>query len=235
MARKKVNLAWIANDSTRRVTFKKRRKGLIKKVSELSTLCDVKACIVVYGPKEPEPVAWPSAPEARRVLAQFRGMPEMEQSKKMMNQEGFLRQRIAKLREQLGKQERENRELESSLLLRQGLAGKNVPADSIEEATSLCWSIDTKLKLVYERMAQLTMPSLPLPLPQQQQHRNGAVFVRENSTPMEAIEREKWLLETTLPQSAAEQDHLLLGNGGEEFIPASYCSNPWLDPYFVFN
>ncbi|WOL05839.1 hypothetical protein Cni_G14570 [Canna indica] len=149
--------------------------GLIKKVSELSTLCDIKACIIVYGPKEPKPVVWPFGSEAHRVLTQF--IAKLRElrilllaqfiaklhvlaqfiakfiDKKMMNQEGFMRQHIAKLREHVGKHERENRELESSLLLREGLVRKNIPTVSIEEATSLCWLIDTKLKLVYDRTA----------------------------------------------------------------------------------
>ncbi|KAF5203782.1 agamous-like MADS-box protein AGL80, partial [Thalictrum thalictroides] len=88
MARKKVKLAWIVNDSARRATFKKRKKGLMKKVSELSTLCGVEACAIIYGPEDPQPDVWPSTPsEAHRVLTRFNSMPEMEQSKKMMNQE----------------------------------------------------------------------------------------------------------------------------------------------------
>jgi SRF-type transcription factor (DNA-binding and dimerisation domain) len=59
MARKKVNLAWIQNDAIRRATFKKRKKGLIKKASELSTLCGVDTCVVIYGPQDQKPEVWP--------------------------------------------------------------------------------------------------------------------------------------------------------------------------------
>lgn len=111
MARKKVKLEYIANDASRRATFKKRRKGLIKKVSELSTLCDVKACLVVYGHDEPVPEVWPSGAEAVRVVARLKRMPEMEQSKKMMDQEGFMRQRIAKLQEQVSLEPESNTEM----------------------------------------------------------------------------------------------------------------------------
>ncbi|KAJ4823856.1 Agamous-like MADS-box protein agl80, partial [Turnera subulata] len=100
MTRKKVKLAFIANDAARKATFKKRRKGLIKKVSELSTLCGIEACAIIYSPYETQPEVWPSPVGVQRVLSQFRQMPEMEQSKKMVNQESFLRQRIAKAGEQ---------------------------------------------------------------------------------------------------------------------------------------
>ena len=121
MARKKVKLAWITNDSARRATFKKRKKGLMKKVSELSTLCGVNACAIIYSPYDSQPDVWPTPSDAHHVLTRFKSLPEMEQSKKMMNQEGFLRQRITKLKEQLRKQQKENRELEITQLMFQTL------------------------------------------------------------------------------------------------------------------
>ncbi|KAG0500929.1 hypothetical protein HPP92_001001 [Vanilla planifolia] len=138
MARKKVSLSLIANEATRRATLKKRRKGLMKKVKELSILCDVRACAIVYSPQEAQPEVWPSVAEATRLLTRFRSMPEMEQSKKMLNQETFLRQRVAKLHEQLRRHERENRELESAALLRECLAasGGGVPSSGCGSRSS---------------------------------------------------------------------------------------------------
>ena len=104
MTRKKVKLAYITNDSIRKATFKKRKKGLIKKVSELSTLCGIDACAILYGPYDSQPEVWPSPLGVQLVVAHFKKMLEMEQSKKMVNQEGFLKQRVAKGNEQLKKQ-----------------------------------------------------------------------------------------------------------------------------------
>ena len=156
MARKKVNLAWIANNSTRRATLKKRSKGLVKKVSELSTLCDVKACLVVYEPQESLPVVWPSVHEAARLVARFRSMPEMEQSKKMMNQEGFLQQRVVKLQDQLRKNQRENREIQTTLLMYEGLAGRSLHNVGMEEVASLAWMLEMRMKMVQQRIEMLT-------------------------------------------------------------------------------
>ncbi|XP_039131914.1 agamous-like MADS-box protein AGL80 [Dioscorea cayenensis subsp. rotundata] len=122
MARKKVKLSWISNDSARKATLKKRRKGMLKKTKELSVLCDVKACAIVYSPDEYRPEVWPPEPErVMRVLSSFKSLPEMEKSKKMLNQEGFLRQRISKTQEQLQKLEKDNRESRTKLLMLQGL------------------------------------------------------------------------------------------------------------------
>ncbi|KAH0462025.1 hypothetical protein IEQ34_009600 [Dendrobium chrysotoxum] len=155
MARRRLKLAWISNEATRRATLKKRRKGLLKKLKELSILCDVSACAILYSPNEPQPEAWPSAPEATGILSRFRAMPEMEQSKKMMNQESFLSQRVTKLHDQLRRQDRENRELESAALLRECMAGASVNNLRIEELAALAWLLNLKTKAVQDRIDHL--------------------------------------------------------------------------------
>lgn len=85
MTRKKVKLAYIANDSARKATYKKRKRGLMKKVSELSTLCGIEACAIIFSPYDSQPELWPSPIGVQRVLSQFKKMPEMEQSKKMVS------------------------------------------------------------------------------------------------------------------------------------------------------
>ncbi|PKA55180.1 Agamous-like MADS-box protein AGL80 [Apostasia shenzhenica] len=154
MARKKVTLAWICNDATRRATLKKRRRGLMKKVKELSILCDVRACAIVYSPHETQPEVWPSVAEAARILARFRSMPEIEQSKKMLDQESFLRQRVARLHDQLNRLQRENHELEAAAVLRECLAGSSLLDLRIEELASLAWMLEHKAKVVQERIDQ---------------------------------------------------------------------------------
>ncbi|ESQ37633.1 hypothetical protein EUTSA_v10002350mg [Eutrema salsugineum] len=101
MTRKKVKLAFIENNSSRKATFQKRKKGILKKVKEISTLCGVTACAIIYSP-------YTSNPDFRI----SRRCPEMDQQKKMVDQETFLRQRIAKLSENLRRLEKDNREQE---------------------------------------------------------------------------------------------------------------------------
>ncbi|MBA0880711.1 hypothetical protein Goshw_025403 [Gossypium schwendimanii] len=52
MIRKKVKLSYITNDSSRKANYKKRKKGLMRKMSELSTLCGIGACAIMYSPYE---------------------------------------------------------------------------------------------------------------------------------------------------------------------------------------
>ncbi|KAG4975091.1 agamous-like MADS-box protein AGL80 [Glycine soja] len=157
MTRKKVKLAFIANDSARKATFKKRKKGLMKKVSELSTLCGIDACAIVYSSYDPQPEVWPSPMGVQRVLSKFRRMPELEQSKKMVNQESFLRQRIMKAKDQLKKQRKDNREKEMTQLMFQYLsAGKIMHNISMVDLNDLAWLIDQNLKDINRRIEVLT-------------------------------------------------------------------------------
>lgn len=78
MTRKKVKLAYITNDSARKATFKKKKKGLMKKMSELSTFCNVKAYAIIYDHYDSQPEVWHSPLGTQPVLADFKRMFEME-------------------------------------------------------------------------------------------------------------------------------------------------------------
>ncbi|KAF8101146.1 hypothetical protein N665_0209s0004 [Sinapis alba] len=110
MTRKKVKLAFIVNNSSRKATYKKRKRGLLKKMNELSTLCGISVGAIIYSPYDPNPVVWPSVDGMHQVISNFRRLPEIDQQKNMVNQVEFLQQRITKATNHLMKQMRENRE-----------------------------------------------------------------------------------------------------------------------------
>ncbi|GMH30309.1 hypothetical protein Nepgr_032152 [Nepenthes gracilis] len=155
MTRKKVKLAYITNDSARKATFKKRKKGFLKKMYELTTLCEIRACAIIYSPYDAAPEVWPNLGEAKQVLAKFKRLPEMEKSKKMVNQEEFLRQRINKAAELLKKLQKDNREKEMTQVMYQCLTGKSIEDMSMIDLTDLGWLIDQNLKEIYKRIGQL--------------------------------------------------------------------------------
>ncbi|RZC66969.1 hypothetical protein C5167_010662 [Papaver somniferum] len=163
MARKKVKLAYITNDTARRATFKKRRKGLMKKVSELSTLCGVSACAIVNGPYDRQPEIWPEQSEAHRVLMRFKSLPEMDQNKKQLNQESFTYNRIGKISEQFKKQQRENRYMEITGLYNLAIAGKCSISDVLPtDLGDLAYVLEEKKKEVQRRLSALKKASTPV-------------------------------------------------------------------------
>ncbi|KAJ8749367.1 hypothetical protein K2173_018856 [Erythroxylum novogranatense] len=50
--RQKIEIKQIEKESTRQVTFSKRRAGLVKKASELSLLCGAEVAIIAFSPGE---------------------------------------------------------------------------------------------------------------------------------------------------------------------------------------
>ncbi|KAI5640212.1 hypothetical protein M9H77_00035 [Catharanthus roseus] len=97
MSKSMVKLSFIQNDAKRRAAYKKGKKGFLNKVSELTTLCGINACTIIYSKFDSEPDIWPST-----LL--------MMKQRKMWNQEAYLRERIMKLKEQLNKKLSENHE-----------------------------------------------------------------------------------------------------------------------------
>ncbi|KAF0897225.1 hypothetical protein E2562_034535 [Oryza meyeriana var. granulata] len=102
-------MARLTNNAARRLTLKRRRARLIKKVTKLSILCCVPACVVVYNiDKTGEPVAWPSVQEAKNIWGKIMDMPESTQKRRMLDSKTLLQQQIAKLQKQVGKLKVEN-------------------------------------------------------------------------------------------------------------------------------
>ncbi|KAL3849601.1 hypothetical protein ACJIZ3_011483 [Penstemon smallii] len=71
------------NNSERKISFKKRKKGLTKKVDqELSTLCGVDACAIIYSQYENQPVVWPSPEVTTSMLTRYEDFQVWKKLKK---------------------------------------------------------------------------------------------------------------------------------------------------------
>ncbi|KAI4978626.1 hypothetical protein ZWY2020_015379 [Hordeum vulgare] len=153
MARKKVALRYIRNESVRHNTLKKRSKNLMKKAGEVATLCNAKAQrLGVYGAM---PEVFPSHDEAVVMLNRFKSMPEVTSLKKTMDQESVLSQRVAKLRDQVQKTRSELQDREAKLLLHQAMISGRLP-DNIEEITTMGWKLELMLKSLGERITKMS-------------------------------------------------------------------------------
>ena len=131
------------------------KTGLIKKIDEISTLCGIEACAIVFDENDPQPEVWPSPWGVQKVLSRFRRLPELEQSKKMFNQESFLKQRIQKAQEQLKKQRNDNKRKEMTHLMFQCLnAGQIFDNVGMDDLNDVSWLIDQHLKQIERNLDQ---------------------------------------------------------------------------------
>ncbi|GAV63874.1 SRF-TF domain-containing protein [Cephalotus follicularis] len=168
MTRKKVKLAFITNDSARKASLKKRRVGLLKKVSELTILCGVDAFVIIYSPDDNEAAVWPSPPQVQQLLARYQSIPEMERSKKMMNQESYLKERVGKEEDQIKKLNKKRGEAELDYLMHQIHQGKPLDDFHVHELQTLALLIDEKRKDIRRKadfFQQVNPPSAPAPPP----------------------------------------------------------------------
>ncbi|KAI0502396.1 hypothetical protein KFK09_017345 [Dendrobium nobile] len=193
MARKKVTLAYIINDATRRATLKKRRRGLLKKVNELSILCGVSACAVIYSPQTEQPEVFPSVEEAKKILTDLANMPEIDKNKKMVNQRSFLEQRLVKLSQQVLRLEHENKELSTTVCLRQCLAGRPVDSLSKEEADDLLDLVNRKLNALQVRMHQLGPLMLPPVMMEDMDVKVGGIGIGYQDVEIEEMREYEWI------------------------------------------
>ncbi|XP_023634257.1 agamous-like MADS-box protein AGL104 [Capsella rubella] len=72
----KVKLAWVENNKARAIFFRRRSEGVLKKVKELTILCDILACLIIFSPNDAEPMVWPSVETARGLLDNFFSLPK---------------------------------------------------------------------------------------------------------------------------------------------------------------
>ncbi|EOA39039.1 hypothetical protein CARUB_v10011611mg, partial [Capsella rubella] len=110
MSTRPKKLSLIPDPTRRKASFKKRKRGIQKKLDEITTLCDVKACAVINSPFEKNPVVWPSKEGIKEVVSEFQQVPEYKRYTYMVNLETYLKERIGKATESLRKLREENYE-----------------------------------------------------------------------------------------------------------------------------
>ncbi|KAK9135764.1 hypothetical protein Syun_015094 [Stephania yunnanensis] len=96
-ARRRGVVEAISDPKLRRATFFKRYKNQKKKLYELTTLCDVEAFMICFGPNG-ELHTWPEDPrELRRVLHRYMGIQRSEREKRVTGVADFVDARNKKL------------------------------------------------------------------------------------------------------------------------------------------
>ncbi|KAH0851007.1 hypothetical protein HID58_095074 [Brassica napus] len=120
----------MTNSAAMNQTFRKRKKGLLKKANELSTLYGVKVCAVINSCDSTEPPEfWPSKEGAEAVHSAFMGVLPEERCKRMYDQERHLEERIQKGQDRVMRLHTENREIELTEVMFDLLKGKTLMPD----------------------------------------------------------------------------------------------------------
>ncbi|GMH22973.1 hypothetical protein Nepgr_024816 [Nepenthes gracilis] len=108
MERAKLTMEFITNEKARDTTFQKRKKGLKKKAYELSTLCDVPICVIIYHcSSQSELEIWPSNREkVRKIIDRYNSVPKENQQKRAHTLGDILEGRKRKVEQDLFKQQK---------------------------------------------------------------------------------------------------------------------------------
>ena len=129
------------------------QSGIIKKINEITALCGIGVCGIIYEENNTQAVVCPSEEEVQMVLDKFMSFPEFEQRKLMVDHEGFLRKSIAKALEKLKKQKDNSKKNEMNDLIGQfihtGELDGNVGKSDLEDLLLL---IVENLKDVEQRI-----------------------------------------------------------------------------------
>uniref|UniRef100_F6GVF7 MADS-box domain-containing protein n=1 Tax=Vitis vinifera TaxID=29760 RepID=F6GVF7_VITVI len=81
----------VVNEKSRYRIFRNRQKGLKKKIHALSTLCDVKACMILYGPnahgtESSQPDIWPeNRNEVEGIIENYRKERKKDHGKRTLD------------------------------------------------------------------------------------------------------------------------------------------------------
>ncbi|KAH1265263.1 Agamous-like MADS-box protein AGL92 [Glycine max] len=109
--------------------------GLLNKFREITTLCDIQACAIIYTSDVPEDKVWPSDQGVNSVISRFMGVFELEMSKRMLCPENHLKRNINKAQGQLKKLRNENKKKEIGLFMCQYFKDATLLADKNLEIT----------------------------------------------------------------------------------------------------
>ncbi|CAF2089828.1 truncated transcription factor CAULIFLOWER A [Brassica rapa] len=151
MGRGRVQLRRIENKIRRQVTFSKRRTGLVKKVQEISVLCDADVALIVFSPKG-KLFEYSAGSSMESILDRYERCSFAGQNipTPSLDSQGECSTECSKLLRMIDAMQRSLRHLK----------GEEVDALSIRELQGLEVQLDTSLKRIRSRKNQLMVESI---------------------------------------------------------------------------
>ena len=113
MGRARITLKPISNERSRKSTFKTRKEGLITKISQLSTMCGVEACLIVYDDINGDvgAVTWPENPTLVRPIIENYERQRAEKPPKTFVIQDFFENRKNMVEAEISKLHKQAREI----------------------------------------------------------------------------------------------------------------------------
>ncbi|XP_057526237.1 agamous-like MADS-box protein AGL80 [Amaranthus tricolor] len=156
MEKKKLKLQYIENKNTRRVTCIKRCNGLLNKTRELSILCGVDVCTIIYYPNSNVAVTWPeSEQQIKKIIFEFENKPNNSKFDRQFDQKSYLTQCVKKSKDKLDKRREKNRELDMENIVTDLLNGKPIEDVFFGDLNDLLTVINSKMNMIQHRLKLL--------------------------------------------------------------------------------
>jgi len=123
-------------------------------INELSILCGINACAIIFDEKSQEAEVWPSPTGVVSVLSRFWNLPEHAQRKRMLDLESYLKQRIEKAEDQYNKLKVENKKKEMAEYIDKYMCATEFNFDDahLTNPNDLTDFINKQLKEVYQKL-----------------------------------------------------------------------------------
>ncbi|XP_061374821.1 agamous-like MADS-box protein AGL82 [Gastrolobium bilobum] len=114
MGRSKTTFKRIPNDRVRKATFMQRRKGLMKKISEFSTMCGVEACLIVYDENgDARPMTFPQQPTKVQSIINKYEREKNEKPCKIFDLEDFFKNKMNMVEAEISKVQKETLKIQN--------------------------------------------------------------------------------------------------------------------------
>lgn len=123
-------------------------------IMELSILCGMNACAIIFDEKSHEAEVWPSPTGVVSVLSRFSNLSKHAKRKRMLDLESFLKQQIKKAQDQYNKLKVENKKKEMAEYINKYMCATEFNFDDahLTNPIDLTDFINNQLKEIKQRL-----------------------------------------------------------------------------------
>ncbi|KAF8016412.1 hypothetical protein BT93_H1810 [Corymbia citriodora subsp. variegata] len=198
MGRRRLALELIPNEKARRSSYEKRKKGMMKKAQELTTLCGVDACTIIYSPAgsatATKPEIWPVSPEkVKRIIEQYMRKGADRRAKRTVVLPEFFASQKRKVDAELTKARMANHDA------RYPISEAQIEGLSEEDLKGLLSSLGHKLELAEARLVVMKEDAMRRSshMYDHQVHANDHIYDHHQ---MQGLFQDPYLFSNVLPE-----------------------------------